>query len=115
MKESSKSELLYEKSRKLMPGGVNSPVRAYAPFPIFPGYAKGKIFDVDGNEYVDYCLGYGPLILGHSHPNVVAAVREGHKEIMEMIARAGGVYQAGTFSGNPISVVAGLATFEYIK
>lgn len=77
MKKSSKSDLLYEKSRKLMPGGVSSPVRAFAPYPFFTAYAKeSKIVDVDGKEYVDYCLGYGPLILGHSHPKVVAAVRE---------------------------------------
>lgn len=73
----SKSFRLYEKAKKMMPGGVNSPVRAFAPYPFFTKYAKGsKIVDVDGNEYIDYCLAYGPLILGHAHPGVVAAVRE---------------------------------------
>jgi glutamate-1-semialdehyde 2,1-aminomutase len=73
----SKSELLFEKSKKLMPGGVNSPVRAYLPYPFFASHAKGsKIVDVDGNEYVDYCMAYGPLILGHSHSRVVASVKE---------------------------------------
>jgi glutamate-1-semialdehyde 2,1-aminomutase len=73
----SKSEVLYAKSKKLMPGGVNSPVRAFLPYPLFASHAKGsKIVDVDGKEYVDYCLAYGPLILGHSHHRVVASVTE---------------------------------------
>lgn len=60
-----------------MPGGVNSPVRAFEPYPFFTKYAKGsRLVDVDGNEYIDYCLAYGPLILGHSHSEVVAAVKE---------------------------------------
>lgn len=73
----SKSALLYEKSKKLIPGGVNSPVRAFTPYPFFTKSAKGsKIVDVDGNQYIDYCLAYGPLILGHAPPEVVAAVKE---------------------------------------
>jgi glutamate-1-semialdehyde 2,1-aminomutase len=76
-KEKSKSELLYEKAKKLMPGGVSSPVRAFAPYPFFTSRAKGsRIVDVDGNEYIDYCLAYGPLILGHSHAKVVTEVRK---------------------------------------
>jgi glutamate-1-semialdehyde 2,1-aminomutase len=59
-----------------MPGGVNSPVRAFQPYPFFTERAKGsRLFDVDGKEYVDYCLGYGPLILGHAHPKIVDAVK----------------------------------------
>jgi glutamate-1-semialdehyde 2,1-aminomutase len=59
-----------------MPGGVNSPVRAFQPYPFFTERARGsRLFDVDGKEYVDYCLAYGPLILGHAHPVVVEAVR----------------------------------------
>lgn len=77
MKEKSKSELLFERAKKLLPGGVNSPVRAFTPNPFFTGYAKGsRMVDVDGKEYVDYCLAYGPLILGHSHPKVMETVRE---------------------------------------
>jgi len=73
----SRSEQLFEKAKLLMPGGVNSPVRAFQPYPFFTKWAEGsRLFDVDGKAYVDYCLGYGALILGHSHPNVVAAVRE---------------------------------------
>jgi len=68
---------MFEKAKKLIPGGVNSPVRAFPPYPFFTKTAKGShIVDVDGNEYIDYCMGYGPLILGHVHPSVVEAVKE---------------------------------------
>ena len=71
------SKNLFEKAIKLMPGGVNSPVRAFEPFPFFTSYAKGsKLFDVDDNYYLDYCLAYGPLILGHAHPKVMEAVKD---------------------------------------
>ena len=77
IRKESKSKLLYEKAKKLMPGGVNSPVRAFTPYPFFTSRARGsKIIDVDGNAYVDYCLAYGPLILGHSPQRVVAEVRK---------------------------------------
>jgi glutamate-1-semialdehyde 2,1-aminomutase len=75
---STKSEELFEKSRQLMPGGVNSPVRAFQAVhrsPIFIDHAKGsKIYDVDGNEYVDYVCSWGPGILGHADNRVVEAV-----------------------------------------
>jgi glutamate-1-semialdehyde 2,1-aminomutase len=71
-----RSKELFEKAKKLMPGGVNSPVRAFQPYPFFTEHARGsRLFDVDGKEYIDYCLGYGPLILGHSHPKIVEAVK----------------------------------------
>jgi glutamate-1-semialdehyde 2,1-aminomutase len=77
MKKESESERFFEKAKKLIPGGVNSPVRAFEPYPFFTKYAKGsRILDVDGHEYIDYCLGYGPLILGHAPPRVIEAVRE---------------------------------------
>lgn len=67
---------LFEKAKRLIPGGVNSPVRAYLPYPFFTKRACGsRLFDVDGNEYVDYCMAYGALLLGHAHPAVVEAVR----------------------------------------
>jgi len=73
----SKSKTLYEKAEKLMPGGVNSPVRAFKPYPFFTSHAKGsKIHDVDGNTYIDYCLAYGPLMLGHIRSEIIEAVRE---------------------------------------
>jgi len=67
---------LFEQAKKLMPGGVNSPVRAFQPYPFFTARAQGSsLFDVDGKEYIDYCLGYGPLLLGHAHPKIVEAVK----------------------------------------
>jgi len=73
----SKSRELFEKAKRLIPGGVNSPVRAFEPYPFFTKYAKGsRIVDVDGKEYIDYCMGYGPLILGHVPEPVVEAVKE---------------------------------------
>lgn len=72
----SKSEELFEKAKKLIPGGVNSPVRAFQPYPFFTERSKGsRIFDIDGREYIDYCLAYGPLILGHAHPKIIEAVK----------------------------------------
>jgi glutamate-1-semialdehyde 2,1-aminomutase len=70
------SEKLFERAKRLIPGGVNSPVRAFAPYPFFTASSRGShIRDVDGKEYIDYCLAYGPLILGHSPPVVVEAVK----------------------------------------
>jgi len=72
-----KSEKLFELASRYMPGGVSSPVRAYKPYPFFTASAKGsKIYDVDGREYIDYCLAYGPLVLGHGNEEVKGAVRE---------------------------------------
>jgi len=74
--QQSKSQVLYERAKKLMPGGVNSPVRAFSPYPFFTKSSKGsKIVDVDGKEYIDYCLAYGPLMLGHANPIIIEAVQ----------------------------------------
>ncbi|MCW4007355.1 MAG: glutamate-1-semialdehyde 2,1-aminomutase [Candidatus Bathyarchaeota archaeon] len=71
-----RSEELFERAKRLMPGGVNSPVRAFQPYPFFTKRAYGsRLLDVDGNEYIDYCMAYGALLLGHAHPRVVEAVR----------------------------------------
>ena len=74
-----KSQALYSESIKHIPGGVNSPVRAFKSVggdPLFIQRGQGsKIYDVDGNEYIDYVCSWGPLILGHSHPSVVAAMK----------------------------------------
>ncbi len=71
------SEELHELASKYMPGGVSSPVRAYKPYPFFTSRAKGsRIYDVDGKDYIDYCLAYGPLVLGHANEEVKAAVIE---------------------------------------
>ncbi len=72
------SPKLFEEAKKYIPGGVNSPVRAFGSVgatPVFIKEARGaRIYDVDGNEYVDYVLSWGPMILGHAHPQVVEAV-----------------------------------------
>ena len=69
------SEELFNESKKYFPGGVNSPVRAFKPYPFFVKSAGGsKITDVDEKTYIDYCLAYGPLILGHANPKVVREV-----------------------------------------
>ncbi|MSQ12328.1 MAG: glutamate-1-semialdehyde-2,1-aminomutase [Dehalococcoidia bacterium] len=74
------SHRLYEEAKKLMPGGVNSPVRSFKGVggePLFIMRGRGpQIWDADGNEYLDYVGSWGPLILGHAHPAVVMAVRE---------------------------------------
>ncbi|MEN4016844.1 MAG: glutamate-1-semialdehyde 2,1-aminomutase [Methanobacterium sp.] len=72
-----KSEELFKEAKNYLPGGVDSPVRAYKPFPFFVRYGKGsKIFDVDGNDYIDYCLAYGPLVLGHANYKIVSEVKK---------------------------------------
>jgi glutamate-1-semialdehyde 2,1-aminomutase len=75
-----KSHKLYKKACNLIPGGVNSPVRAFRAVggnPIFITRAKGsKIYDVDGNTYIDYVLSWGPFILGHAHPNITNALKK---------------------------------------
>jgi glutamate-1-semialdehyde 2,1-aminomutase len=76
----------------LMPGGVNSPVRAFRPVggdPLFIDRGEGsRIFDVDGNSYIDYVMSYGPLVLGHSYPEVIEAI--------ETAARKGTTFGAPT-------------------
>jgi len=73
------SEKLFERSQKFIPGGVNSPVRAFKQVggtPLFINRAEGAyLFDEDGNKYIDYINSWGPMILGHAHPKVVEAVQ----------------------------------------
>ncbi|MCX9011387.1 MAG: glutamate-1-semialdehyde 2,1-aminomutase [Candidatus Methanoperedens sp.] len=70
-----KSRRLFEEAKKILPGGVSSPVRAIKPYPFYTERANGsKITDIDGNEYIDYVMGYGPLLLGHNHPAIKEAV-----------------------------------------
>ena len=74
------NQSLFEKSQQLIPGGVNSPVRAFRSVggtPIF--FKKGlgsKLWDVDGKQYIDYINSWGPMILGHAHPQVIKAVQD---------------------------------------
>ena len=73
-----KSKELFERAVRILPGGVNSPVRAFRSVggePLFIERAEGsKIYDVDGREYIDYVGSWGPMILGHSHPAILEAV-----------------------------------------
>nr|BAL57993.1 glutamate-1-semialdehyde-2,1-aminomutase [uncultured prokaryote] len=75
-----KSVKLFDEAKSHIPGGVNSPVRAFGAVggtPLFISSARGcRIYDVDGNSYIDYVLSWGPMILGHSHPRVVEVLRE---------------------------------------
>lgn len=74
------SDKLFEKATRLIPGGVNSPVRACRSVnrtPVFINRAQGcKLYDADGNSYIDYIGSWGPMILGHRHPAVVTAIEE---------------------------------------
>jgi glutamate-1-semialdehyde 2,1-aminomutase len=100
----SRSELLFDRSQRVIPGGVNSPVRAFRAvggIPRFIDRGEGsRIWDVDGREYIDYVGSWGPLALGHADADVVAAVRtaaerglsfgaptEGEAELAELLGR----------------------------
>ncbi len=77
MKKTPTSAKLWKQSAKLMPGGITANIKFYEPHPVFMKRAKGsRITDVDNNEYIDYCLCLGPLILGHGHPAVVEAIKK---------------------------------------
>ena len=74
-----KSLALFDQAKSLMPGRVNAPVRAFKNIngnPIFFERAKGAyLFDADGNEYIDYIGSWGPMIMGHYHPEIVDAIK----------------------------------------
>lgn len=75
-----RSRAIMERARRVLPGGVDSPVRAYQAVggePVVIARGEGaRVWDVDGLEYIDYVCSYGPLILGHAHPRVIAAITE---------------------------------------
>lgn len=74
--KTSKSKALYERARKVLPAGVSYGIRYFEPYPFYTAKAKGsKLYDVDGNEYVDFWLGHTALILGHNPSAVVEAVK----------------------------------------
>ena len=77
---SERSKDLFSQARQVIPGGVNSPVRAFKSVgrdPVFVARASGcQIFDVDGKSYIDYVGSWGPMILGHAHPEVIAAIKD---------------------------------------
>jgi glutamate-1-semialdehyde 2,1-aminomutase len=71
-----KSEQLFAKAKKVLPGGVNSPVRFYEPYPFFAISAQGsKLTTADHHMYLDYCMGYGAMILGHGYSSVIEAIK----------------------------------------
>ena len=94
-----KSEEMLDIAKKYIPGGVNSPVRSFKSVggtPPFIERGKGsRIYDIDGNEYIDYVASWGPLILGHAHPEVIAAIKE--------------VSEKGTSFGAPTSLEVDMA------
>jgi len=70
-----RSKSLYERAKKIIPSGINSPVRYYEPYPFFVKKAKGSmIWDVDGNDYIDFCNAYGALLLGHRRKEIISEV-----------------------------------------
>ena len=78
-RKDSRSKEAFERAKRVMPGGVNSPVRAFKSVGLTPAFIErgegSKIYDIDGNVYIDYIASWGPLILGHAHPEVVAAIK----------------------------------------
>jgi len=77
VKKTPTSAKFWKQASKVMPGGITANIKYFDPYPIFMRKAEGsKLYDVDGNEYVDYCLCFGPLILGHGHPAVVEAIKK---------------------------------------
>ncbi len=108
-----KSAAAFRKACKYLPGGVNSPVRAFGGLrpwwnaPLFIAAAKGaKIYDVDGNEYIDYVNSWGAMILGHAHPAVIKAIREA--------AQKGTSFGAPTFAETALAQKI-TAAFDSIK
>lgn len=77
MKNKGKNRELFSKAKRTLVGGVNSPVRAISPYPFFVEKGEGpRLYDEEGRSYIDYCLAFGPLVLGHDHPAVRRAVEE---------------------------------------
>lgn len=78
--EFNKSEKVFKELCKIVPGGVNSPFRGFGQVGGFPPIIQrglgSRVFDIDGNEYIDLCCGWGPLLFGHSHPKIIEAVKE---------------------------------------
>ena len=77
MKRTPSSVKLWRQASKTILGGITANVKYFDPYPLFMKNARGsKLYDADGNEYIDYCLCLGPLILGHGHPMVVKAIKK---------------------------------------
>ena len=108
-----RSHTLFQEAQNLLPGGVNSPVRAYRNVggdPVFIDHASGPyLYDVDGNRYLDYVQSWGPMILGHSYPPVLEAVTEA--------AKRGFSYGAPTAAENELArlVIESVPSVEMIR
>ena len=80
----SKSITAFQRAQETIPGGVNSPVRAFKSVslnPVFISKAKGTVItDIDGNEYIDFLASWGPLIFGHAHEAILKAINEARSE-----------------------------------
>lgn len=113
MRSYEKSIQAFKEAKKLMPGGVNSPVRAFKSVnmdPIFMERGKGsKIYDIDGNEYIDYVLSWGPLILGHTNDRVVEALKK--------VAELGTSFGAPTVTENDLAklVIERVPSIEIVR
>ncbi|MGG3560454.1 glutamate-1-semialdehyde 2,1-aminomutase [Neobacillus rhizosphaerae] len=113
MRSYTKSIEAFKEAQTLMPGGVNSPVRAFKSVnmdPIFMERGKGsKIYDIDSNEYIDYVLSWGPLILGHTNDRVV--------ESMKKVAELGTSYGAPTLMENELAklVIERVPSIEVVR
>jgi glutamate-1-semialdehyde 2,1-aminomutase len=77
LSRTARSKQAHLESEKLYPGGVQSIIRYFKPYPFHIDKGKGgKVWDIDGNQYIDYCMAYGGIIAGHAHPKIVEAVKE---------------------------------------
>ena len=113
MRSYEKSKKAFAEAKNLMPGGVNSPVRAFKSVdmdPIFMERGKGsKMYDIDGNEYIDYVLSWGPLILGHTNDLVVEALKK--------VAESGTSFGTATLMENELAklVIERVPSIEMIR
>ncbi|MFE5426829.1 glutamate-1-semialdehyde 2,1-aminomutase [Peribacillus simplex] len=113
MRSYEKSKKAFSEAKNLMPGGVNSPVRAFKSVdmdPIFMERGKGsKMYDIDGNEYIDYVLSWGPLILGHTNDRVV--------ESLKKVAESGTSFGTSTLIENELAklVIERVPSIEMIR
>lgn len=108
-----KSQAAFARAQQLMPGGVNSPARAFGAVggtPLFIDRGKGaSLWDIDGNQYVDYIGSWGPMILGHAHPQVVAALEE--------VSRRGTSFGAPTEAESELAelIIAAVPSVEKVR
>lgn len=116
MDKRSKSKTLFERSLNVIPGGVNSPARAFRAVegtPVFMDSAKGSyLFDVDGNRYIDYIGSWGPMILGHCHPQVIHEV---NKQIVKSSSFGAPTELEAAMAEQVISMVPGLETIRMVN